>query len=119
MLDKFYISIFNYYKKSLGKKSLRLALFYINLLELAIILALGAFFMAFANQMKLSVMSNTKFWILFVIVSLFVIFKNWMRYNGKKRNVLNAKSKSKTYSIYLLWLLPVGCFIVAYVIMQA
>lgn len=118
MLDNYYITIFNYYKKSLGKRSLTLALFYIILLELSIILALAAFFMAFANQMKMVVMSSTKFWVLFTLVALFVLFKNWMRYNGKKRNVLNAKLKPKSTSIYLLWLLPLGCFVIAYIILQ-
>lgn len=118
MLDILYITIFNHYKRSLGKRSLTISLVYINLLELSIILAIAAFFMAFANQMKISVMSSTKFWVLFIIVALFVIFKNWMRYNGKKRNILNAKSKHKKTSIYLLWLLPLGCFAIAFILRQ-
>jgi hypothetical protein len=118
MLDKFYISVFNHYKKSFGKKSLKLALLYINFLELSIILALGAFFMAFASQMKLLIMSSTKFWALFVLVALFVFLKNWMRYNGKKRIVLNAKLKGNNTSIHLLWLLPFGCLTIAFILLQ-
>ncbi len=118
MLDQFYISIFNYYKKTFGKKSLGIALLYINFLELSIILALGAFFLAFANQMKLLIMSSTKFWVLFALVAIFVVFKNWMRYNGKKRIVLNAKIKGRPTSIYLLWILPFGCFLLAFILLQ-
>ena len=118
MLDTFYISIFNYYKKRLGKRSLRLALLYINFLEMSITLALAAFFMAFASQMKILLVSSTKFWVLFSLVTLFIVFKNWMRYNGKKRNVLNAMSKGKQTSIYLLWLLPMGCFTIAFILLQ-
>jgi hypothetical protein len=118
MLDTFYISIFNYYKKTLGKKSLGLSLLYINFLELSIVLALGAFFMAFASQMKLLVMSSAKFWVLFTLVAVFIVFKNWMRYNGKKRNVLNAKIKGNTTSIYLLWFLPFGCLTIAFILLQ-
>jgi len=118
MLDTFYISVYNYYKKTLGKRSLTIALLYINFLELSITLALAAFFMAFASQMKMLVMSKTKFWVLFAIVALFVIFKNWMRYNGKKRNILNTKLKGKTTSIYLLWLLPLGCLAIAFILLQ-
>jgi hypothetical protein len=118
MLDTFYISIFNYYKKTLKKKSLGLALFYINFLELSITLALAAFFLAFANQMKMSVLSATKFWVLFTLVTAFVIFKNWMRYNGKKRTILNAKLKGKKTSIYLLWILPFGCLILGIILLQ-
>jgi hypothetical protein len=118
MLDTFYISVFNYYKKTLGKRSLNIALLYINFLELSIILALATFFMAFASQMKILVMSSTKFWVLFTIIALFIIFKNWMRYNGKKRNILNAKLKGKANSIYLLWLLPIGCIGIAFILLQ-
>lgn len=118
MLDTFYISIFNYYKKTFGKKSLRIALLYINFLELSISLALGAFFLAFANQMKLLIMSSTKFWVLFLVLSIFVIFKNWMRYNGKKRIILNAKIKTRPTSIYLLWILPFGCLVLGFILLQ-
>ncbi|MBV7269638.1 hypothetical protein [Winogradskyella luteola] len=118
MLDTFYITIFNHYKKRLKKRSLVLAMFYINFLELAIILALGAFFLAFANQMNLITMSTTKFWVLFSVIAVFTIFKNWMRYNGKKRNVLNAKLKAKPTSIYLLWFLPFGCVVIACILLQ-
>ena len=118
MLDTFYITIFNYYKKRIGKKSLNVALIYICFLELAITLAIGAFFMAFSSQMKLDVMSWQKFWVLFSLVSGFIIFKNWMRYNGKKRNVLNGKLKNQRTSIYLLWFLPLGCTLLAFILLQ-
>jgi len=119
MLDQFYISIFNHYKKSLGKRSLIIALVYINFLEVSIILALAAFFMAFAAQMKMDVMSVTKFWVLICLISGFVIFKNWMRYNGKKRMVLNAKRKSKSHSIFILWLLPFAGLAIGLILLQA
>tara|TARA_R110002111_G_scaffold252638_2_gene317594 strand:- start:5909 stop:6172 length:264 start_codon:yes stop_codon:yes gene_type:complete len=85
---------------------------------MSIILALASFFIAFAGQMKMLVMSSTKFWVLFTLIAIFVIFKNWMRYNGKKRNVLNAKLKPKHTSIYLLWLLPFGCLAIAFILLQ-
>jgi len=116
--DNYYISVFKHYKKSLGKRSLNIALFYITFLELSFILALAAFFKAFASQMKMSLMSSTKFWVLYVLIALFIIFKNWMRYNGKKRNILNAKFKRNDTSIYLLWLLPLGCFAIALILLQ-
>ncbi|MFP4844403.1 hypothetical protein [Winogradskyella sp. PE311] len=118
MLDNYYISVFKYYKKSIGKRSIALALVYINLLELSLILVICTFFMAFAKQMKIITMTSQKFWILFSMVSLFIVFKNWMRYNGKKRNVLNAKTKAKRTSIYLLWLLPLGYLIISFVLFQ-
>ncbi|WP_299098396.1 hypothetical protein [uncultured Winogradskyella sp.] len=118
MLDTLYITIFNYYKKTLGKNSLKIALIYINLLEISIILALSAFFMAFAKQMKMQIMSNTKFWAILTIVALFIVFKNWMRYNGKKRTILNAKSKRVKTSILVLWLVPIACYLITFILLQ-
>jgi hypothetical protein len=118
MLDRYYITVFNFYKKSLGKRSLLLALLYINVLELSIILTFSTFFMAFAKQMKIITMTSTKFWMLFCLGSIFIVFKNWMRYNGKKRIVLNAKSKAQKISIYLLWLLPIGLLILSSILFQ-
>ncbi|MCA0131129.1 hypothetical protein [Winogradskyella alexanderae] len=118
MLDNFYIAILKYYKTGFRRKSLTIALFYINFLELAILLLLGTFFLAFAKQMKLATMSSTKFWWLFILVSVFVVFKNWMRYNGKKRNVLGVKTKGKLMSIYLLWILPFASLILAFILYQ-
>ncbi|RED44583.1 hypothetical protein DFQ10_103270 [Winogradskyella eximia] len=118
MLDNYYITIFNHYKKVFGKKSITIALLYINALEISIALALGAFFMAFASQMKISVMSSSKFWVLFTLIALFIISKNWMRYNGKKRTILNAKSKRIDTSISLLWLIPIGCLTMAFILLQ-
>ena len=118
MLDRYYISVFNYYKKKLGKRSLKIALFYINLLELAILLVLVAFLLAFTSQMRFLTLSSTKLWTVYGLIALFVIFKNWMRYSGKKRNVLNAQLKGNVASIYILWLLPFGCLIIAFALLQ-
>ena len=118
MLDNYYISVFNYYKKRYGKRSLNIALIYINCLELSIVLALAAFFMAFGSQMRFLTLSSTKFWTIFSLIAVGIIFKNWMRYNGKKRNILNAKLKRNVASIYLLWLLPMGCLLIAIALLQ-
>lgn len=118
MLDQFYISFFNYCKKNYGKRSFNLALIYINILEISLLLALAKFFMAFAKQMKITQMSSSKFWVFFIIVVVVVVFKNWMRYNGKKRTILNAKLKGKSISISLLVLFPIAALLIAYILMQ-
>ncbi len=118
MLDRYYISVFNYYKKRLGKRSLKIALFYIDFLELSIYLSLGAFFFAFVKQMNFINLSFGKFWTIYGLISVFVISKNWLRYSGKKRNVLNAKLKAKKTPIFLLWILPFGCLILAFILLQ-
>jgi len=118
MLDKYYITILNHYKKIYGKRSLTIALFYINFLEVSITLALAAFLMGFASQMKMQLMSSTKFWILFTLIALFIISKNWMRYNGKRRMILKTKTRRNDTSIYLLWILPIGCLAIASILLQ-
>ena len=118
MLDTLYISIFNHYKKTLGKKSINIALLYISILEVSIVFVISAFFMAFASQMNMLIMSSSKFWVLFSLITFLIISKNWMRYNGKKRLILNAKSKRNDTSIYLLWLFPLGCFVIASILLQ-
>jgi hypothetical protein len=67
-------------------------------------------------------MSSSNAWTLFVLTSIFICFKNWMQYTGKRRMIINAKmikKKSNTYSIYLLWLLPIAIIGLAYVLFQA
>ena len=118
MLDQFYLSVLNTLKKSAGKNAFTLALVYISLIEISILVMLGNFFTAFASQLHLTLMSRTKALVLFVLLSFFIIVKNWLRYNGKRRNVLNARSK-KTYAMWLLLLVPVFCMILAYIFYQS
>ncbi|MDC3351223.1 hypothetical protein OAV90_04615, partial [Flavobacteriaceae bacterium] len=83
------------------------------IVEIAIMLLLGTFFIKFLDQMKVVVMNGTNAWLLFIIVSLFIHFKNWLNYSGRKRLILNAKlSKRKDleYSLFILISLPFGLF---------
>jgi hypothetical protein len=68
-------------------------------------------------------MSSSKAWTLFTLIAVFVYFKNWMQYTGKRRMMINAKMNKKksknTYNIYLLWLLPVAVLGLTYVVYQA
>ena len=118
MLDTFYISVYNHIKKRSGKGALRIALYYIVFLELLLLFLLGIFFMAFAKQMKLQVMSDTKAIVLFVIIGLFIFFKNWMRYNGKRRTILNAKSNRVVHPVWKLVLFPILCVLLAVILLQ-
>jgi ABC-type dipeptide/oligopeptide/nickel transport system permease component len=87
------------------------------MLEVSIALTIGAFFMAFTSQMKIATMSLNKFWVLFILVSIFIVFKNWMRYNGKRRHILKAKLKS-SHSIYVLWILPFAFIAIGVILLQ-
>jgi hypothetical protein len=118
VLDPFYITIYNYYQKAYGKRSITLAAIYINLLHSSILWLFSLFALVFAQQMKLPVMSNTKFFILYGLMIIGIIFKNWLYYSGKKRNILKSKRQGKPHAIGLLWALPFGCFLLGYLLYQ-
>ncbi len=120
--DQFFFNVFNYYKKSYKKLASRIAGIYINLLQVSVLLLLGVFFSVFFNQMNVHFISSEKAWILFVIAALIICFKNWIQYSGKKRKIMNAKisnSKSKHFSIGLLWALPIMCIALSIILSKA
>ena len=111
--NQLYLTVFNRFKASLKQKANTIALFYVSIVEIAIMLLLGTFFIKFLDQMKVVVMNGTNALLLFIIVSLFIHFKNWLNYSGRKRLILNAKlSKRKDleYSLFILISLPFGLF---------
>ena len=72
--------------------------------------------------MNVTTMSKGKAWTLFILVSGFVFFKNWMQYTGKRRMMIHAKMNKKAspkYNIWLLVLLPIGVLVLAFVLFQA
>ena len=120
--DQFFFNIFNYYKKGYKKLASRIAITYINILHISFLLLIGMFFSVFFNQMNVNFMDSEKAWILFVIASIIICFKNWIQFSGKKRKVMNAKissRKSKHYSIWLLWTLPIICIILSIILSKA
>lgn len=119
MFDSFYISILNYLKPKFGKTSMTLALYYVNIFEVSFYALLACFFSAFASQLNVVKISNEKVIIITILCVLFTFGKNWMRYNGKRRNVLNAKSKRQSIQPWKLLLLPVVCILLAFVFYMA
>jgi len=120
--DQFFFNVYNYYKKKYNKLASRIAIIYINALQVSVLLLLGIFFSVFFTQMNIRFMSSEKAWILFVIAAIIICFKNWIQYSGKKRKVMNAKmsnSKSRNFSIWLLWSLPLACIGLSIIISQA
>lgn len=110
--DQFFYTIFNYHKKANKRLASRIAIIYIDLLQISVLLLLGVFFSVFFNQMNVRFMNSEEAWILFSIAALIISFKNWIQYSGKKRKVMNAKmtnSRSQSYSVWLLWSLPLVC----------
>lgn len=122
IFDALFFRFFHHYKTKKSKKANSIATFYITFLQCSLLLLLGVFFAGFFRQMHVATMSASKAWTLFALVTIFIYFKNWMQYTGRKRNVLNAKmlkKKKSTYNIWLLWLLPVVILGLTYILFQA
>ncbi|SHI42203.1 hypothetical protein [Algibacter luteus] len=120
--DALFFHFFQYYKSKKSKKTNSIATFYLTLLQSSLLLLLGVFFAGFFKQMHVQTMSSVKAWTLFGLVVIFLYFKNWIQYSGKKRKVLNAKvlkNRKLHYNIWLLWLLPVVILGLTYVLYQA
>lgn len=121
MFDQLFLHIFQHYKPKHKAKANNIALFYILLLQASLLLFAGIFLMLFLNQMNVNVLSNSKAWTLFTILLIFLLFRNWIYYTGKKRKVLNAKlnkQKSSVQNIWLLWLIPVSIFALSFLLVQ-
>ena len=109
--NQLYRTVFNRFKGRFKQKSNTIALYYVSVVEIALILLLGVFFIKFLDQMKVVVMSGSNAWLLFVMTAVFIHFKNWVSYSGRKRRVLNAKLSNKKgleYSLFILIVLPIG-----------
>jgi len=122
VFDQFFMSMFSYYKTAYKQKANTIALYYISFLEITIILVLGVFFAAFFSQMKVDAMNSLNAWTLFILAAIVICFKNWIKYSGKKRKVMNAKmikKTSKQNNIFLLWLLPIACIALSIVLLKA
>lgn len=121
IFDQLFFSVFNYYKKKKSKAANRIASWYITILEAALLLLLGIFFAEFFKNMRMETLSNSGAWTLFGIGVVVLYFKNWIKYSGRKRRVLNAKysgSKSFNRNIVSLWLFPVCAIILAVILLQ-
>ena len=109
--NQLYITVFSRFKGRFKQKANTIALYYISVVEIALLLLICAFFNKFLDQMKVVVMTGADAWLLFIMTAVFIHFKNWVSYSGRKRRVLNAKLSSKKgleYSSFLLIVLPIG-----------
>jgi len=109
--DQLYLTIFNRFKGCYKEKANTIALFYTSLLQIELLFLGGVFFIKFLEQMKVVVMSSSNTWIVFVLTAVFIHFKNWVNYSGRKRRVLNAKLSNKKdlgYSTFILIALPIA-----------
>ena len=120
--NQLYLTVFNRFKGRYKQKANTVALFYTSVLQIALLFLGGVFFIKFLEQMKVVVMSGSNAWLLFIMTAVFIHFKNWVNYSGRKRRVLNAKlsnKKSLEYSLFMLIVLPVGIIGLALLMLQA
>ena len=109
--NKLYLTVFSRFKSRFKQKANTIALFYVSLVEIGLTLLIGVFFIKFLDQMKVVIMSGSNAWLLFIMTALFVHFKNWVNFSGRKRRVLNAKLSNKKelqYSLFILIVLPLA-----------
>ena len=109
--NQLYITVFSRFKGRFKQKANTIAFYYISVVEIALLLLIGVFFNKFLDQMKVVFMTGADAWLLFIMTAVFIHFKNWVNYSGRKRRVLNAKLSSKKgleYSSFLLIVLPIG-----------
>ena len=119
--DSLYLSVFQHIKQRKPKLAVRWSSLYVSLVQIALSLVLAVFFIKFAQQMKLNVLDDTSLWIVSIGVVGFILFKNWMSYNGKKRAVLMSKrlNHSKTHTLLVLILIPISLFSLAFILSKA
>ena len=117
IFDILFYNVFQHYKPTKKKKANTIALYYINLLQCTLLLISGVIITTVLNEINASTMSSGNAWMLFILSCIFLIFRNWIQYSGKKRKMLNIKFNSKKkperYNIWLLWALLASAMVLA------
>lgn len=122
MFQNLFYAAFQHFKTIYGKNANTMAITYIALTECCVLLVLGMFFAIFLSKMHVNLPSSTDLWLIFFAACLFIFIKDWVQYSGKKRKILNTKSKhtkQNSYSLFALILLPIGSLILAAILYQA
>lgn len=122
MFDQLFYSVYELLKPRFKRKATDLAILYLSVLQVLMVLVLGVFFSAFFRNMNSDFLSGNKAWIIFIIITLFLFFKNWIQYSGKQRVVKNSKvnrTQAKKFSVWGIILFPVGCIVLLLILTQA
>ena len=119
--DRLYLSVFHPVKQFKPKLAARWARLYVSFFQLALCLLFGIFFMKFSKQMKLNILDDTSLWIVSLGIIVFIFFKNWMSYNGKKRNILISRNTkgTKPYSAITLIVFILALFALSFILSKA
>ncbi|WP_292943311.1 hypothetical protein [Olleya sp. UBA1516] len=120
--DQLFFTVFTAFKARFKQKANSIALAYISSLQIALFFLLGVFTATFLTKMNASTISSQKAWTLFVLIAIAIHIKNWLKYSGKSRKVLNAKfnrSKASSHNLTLLLSLPLVSLILAIILLQS
>lgn len=119
--DRLYLSVFHQVKQFKPKLAARWARLYVSFFQLTLCLLFGIFFMKFSKQMKLNILDDTSLWIVSLGIIVFIFFKNWMSYNGKKRNILISRNTKgiKPYSAITLIVFILALFALSFILSKA
>ena len=114
--DQLYISVYIHFRYLKTKFASKLARLYLSLLQVGVFFALTFFIIEFLRQMKINFLNiNQAFF--FASVSIFIWFRNWLIYNGKRHIILMAKKIElrKHYSTLSLILFQILTHLVSFV----
>lgn len=114
--DQLYISVYIHFRNIKIRFASKLARLYLSLLQIGVFFAFTLFIIEFLKQMKINFL-NTNHAFFFVSVSIFICFRNWLIYNGKRHKILMAKKIElrKHYSILSLILFQILTHLVSFI----
>ena len=119
--DSLFFNVFNHYKTSYKSKANDIALCYIIFLQASFLLLFGTFLMLFFGGMNVDILSNSKAWVVYIMIVIALLFRNWIYYTGKKRKVLNTTQNKgmnrKSTSVWVLWMIPFACLLLSIIVM--
>ena len=122
VFDQLFFVVYTYYKTKFKRRANKIAVLYISIFQVSLVLLLGSFFAAFFKQMHIQMLTSSNGWLLFVMTSIFIYFKNWISYSGKHRMIINAKmskKKKQKHNIVLLWVLPMASITLALILLRS
>ena len=121
LFDQLYVSVYQKVKKHKPKLAAKAARFYVSLLQIGLLLLVGVFFMKFSKQMKMNFLTTPNAWLLFVGITMVVLFKNWMGYSGKKRSILfsNASKPGAKHSLLSLVVFQLLVYALTFIVSKA
>ena len=121
LFDILYFRVFEFYRNRKNKKAASIAWWYISLFQSALVLVVGILLAEFIDAMQMRSMDAEKAWTVFFLVTLILFGKNYVQYNGKKRNVLRAQISRQNLAkpnIISLWAILTGTLGLAFVLFK-